>query len=111
MKCVAVESTPSMVESFSETNAATFCRLAPIDEHQQVVAAGHEVARFHLVELADALGQAVEAAAAPRGVMRTSMTGADQFGVLQREIHHRPEAQQDAIFFEGVELAVQFGFG
>src|SRR4029077_17859370 len=29
-KCVAVESTPSMVESFSETNAATFCRLEPL---------------------------------------------------------------------------------
>ncbi len=30
MKCVAVDNTPSTVDSFSDTNAATFCRLEPL---------------------------------------------------------------------------------
>jgi hypothetical protein len=69
-----------------------------VDEHQQVVAAGHEVAGFHLVELADALGQAVEAAAA-FGRDAHLDDGADDAGILVREVQHRAEAQQHAVFF------------
>ena len=91
MKCVAVESTPSMVESFSDTNAATLLQACAVDEHQQIVAAGHEVARFHLVEPADALGEAVEAAAA-FGRDAHLDDGADDAGILVREVQHRADS-------------------
>ena len=39
------------------------------------------------------------------------MTARTTAGVLVREIEHGPEAQQHAVAFEGVELAIQFGFG
>ena len=39
MKWVLVERTPSIVESFSETNPATLCRLGPLTKIEQVVGA------------------------------------------------------------------------
>ena len=83
MKCVAVEITPSTVESFSETNAATFCRLGAADEHEQVVAARHEIAGLDFVEAADAFGESVKAAAA-FGRDADLDDGADDAGVFVR---------------------------
>ena len=62
-----------------------------VDEHQQVVAAGHEVAGFHLVELADALGQAVEAAAA-LGRDAHLDDGAHCAGFFVGKVQHRAKA-------------------
>lgn len=81
-----------------------------VDEHQQVVAAGHEIAGFHLVELADALGQAVEPAAA-LGRDAHFDDGADDAGIFMREIQHGAKAEQHAVLFEGFKLGVQFSFG
>jgi len=96
MKCVAVESTPSTVASFSETNPATFCRLGARHKYEQIVAAGHEIARFNLVETADALGETVEAAAAFRRDAHLD-DGAHRACILTGEIQHRAIAQQDAL--------------
>ena len=52
MKCVLVDSTPSSVESFSETNAGDLLKARPVDEDEKVVGPRHQVAGLDLVKAA-----------------------------------------------------------
>jgi hypothetical protein len=80
-----------------------------VDEHEQIVAAGDEMAGFDLVEAADAFGEAIEAAAAFRRDADFD-DGAHATFILGK-IQHGPPAEQDAMLFQFVQLAVDLGFG
>ena len=110
MKWVLVESTPSSVESFSETKPATFWRLGAVDEDQQVVGPRHQVAGLDLVELADPLGQPVEAAAPLRGHLDLDH-GADRRGALAGKVEHRPPAEKDPVLLQLLKVPLDLGFG
>ena len=73
-----------------------FLQAGAADEHQQIVAAGHEIAGFDFVEPADAVGEAVESAAA-FGRDADFDDGADDAGFFIGQVEHGAPSEQDAL--------------
>ena len=65
-KLVEVERTPSMVESFAETNEATSWSESPLHREQQIEAPGDQIEVGHFRETGNPSRHLVEAAFAPR---------------------------------------------
>jgi len=83
-----------------------------VDDEQQVVGAGHEVARFDLVETADAVREVVETTSALGGDLHLD-DGAHGGGGggLTGEIEHRTPAEEDFVFLQLFQVLVEFGLG
>lgn len=95
---------------FFRNESRHFLQARAVDDDHQIVAAGHEPARFHFIEARDAFGQAIEAAAA-LGREAHFDDGAHDAGIFLREIQHWTNAQQHAAFFQRVEFAIDIGLG
>jgi histidinol-phosphate/aromatic aminotransferase/cobyric acid decarboxylase-like protein len=87
-----------------------FLQARPADEHEQIIAAGHEITGFDFVETADAVREAVESAAAFRRDADFD-DGADDTGFFIGQIEHGPPSEEDAVGAQLFQLAVDLGFG
>ena len=86
-------------------------QAGPRHEDQQVVSARHEVAGLDLVESAQALGQAVEAAPALRGDLHLDH-GAHGGDVRQPgKVDHRAPAEEDPVLLQLLQALVNLRFG
>jgi hypothetical protein len=80
-----------------------------VHHEQQVVGAAHQVARFHLLEARDALGDAVEAALALGGDLDLDQRSNRRCLARRRRMQHRPPAQEDVTPLELVHVSLDLG--
>ena len=87
-----------------------FLQAGAVDDEHEIVAAGHEVGGFDFFEAGEALGEAIETAAA-FGCEADFDDGADDAGILLGQVEHGANAEQDAFLFQGIELTIDIGYG